>query len=126
MLRIFLATLLLGAVLPATAQRTVYQCGGVYTDQPCANGREVNIAPTHGANSLSGKRQESPQVQMENLHQAMQDGQRKGAEQYQQIVRCNELKRRRESIDSADDPMPLKQERFAIRQEQFKLSCKEN
>lgn len=38
----------------AQANQTVYLCKGVYTDQPCKDGREVDILPTEGADKLSG------------------------------------------------------------------------
>ena len=43
----------------ANAQKPVYLCGKVYTDQPCKEGREVDINPTRGAHSMSGTRREA-------------------------------------------------------------------
>lgn len=111
---------------PAHAQRTVYLCDGTYTDQPCASGREVDVTPNQGANSLSGQRRESPEVQMDNLHRAAADGQRKGVELYRTITRCIELRDRRAYLDGTGQAETLKAERFAIRQEQFRLNCKYN
>jgi hypothetical protein len=48
----------------------------------------------------------------------------RGNQQAKMLNRCDELRRRREQIDKLGHPEHLKDERFGIRQEQFKLACR--
>jgi len=108
----------------AYAQKPVYQCDGVYTDKPCKNGREVDIAPTRGAHSMSGTKRQSTEAVMDQFNLDVQNAQSKGFKQANDMMRCDELRRRREAIDTLGQPDSLKDERFKIREEQFKLNCK--
>ena len=119
--RILVALLCFNA---AHAQQPVYLCGGVYTDQPCKDGREVDINPTRGAHSLSGKRRESSEAVMERLTRDMQKAQDEGWKRGTELMRCEDLRRKREAIDASGRPEQFKDQRFAIRQEQFRLKCK--
>lgn len=112
------------AATSATAQQTVYLCSGTYTDRPCKDGREIDIRPTEGAHSISGKRMLSTESQMRDLNQAIAECMAKGSAQYQILTRCDQLKHERESIDRPGSGFVDKDRRFAIRQEQFKLNCK--
>jgi hypothetical protein len=111
-------------VQPAVAQQPVYQCGGVYTDKPCKGGREVDINPTRGAHSLSGTRRESQEAIMEGLARNAEKAQQEGFRQATEAMRCEDLRRQREAIDVAGLAEKLKDRRFAIREEQFRLKCR--
>ena len=116
-----LLTFLMFAATAVHAQRPVYQCNGVYTDQPCAGGREVDIAPTRGAHSMSGARKESLEAQMDQINRNSQVATQKGMEQANRLMRCHGLMLERQTIDRGGQER--KDRRFAIRQEQFRLSC---
>lgn len=120
-----LPVLLIACVAGAAwAQKPVYQCGGIYTDKPCKDGKEVDIAPTRGAHSMSGTKRMSQEAQMEEMKRGFDKAQEEGARQARQLRRCGELHREREAIDRAGQPEALKDRRFAIRQEQFQLNCR--
>lgn len=40
----------------------IYRCGNTYSDEPCSGGKQIDILPTEGAHSLSGKKRESYEV----------------------------------------------------------------
>ena len=77
------------------AQKPVYLCNGVYTDQPCKAGKEVDIAPTRGLDSMSGQRRESLQVMQERMTESSARAQKKGEEEAQRLMRCAALRRQR-------------------------------
>jgi hypothetical protein len=108
--------------LPALGQKPVYLCGKVYTDQPCKEGREVDITPTRGADSMSGKSRESSEATMERIGGASQKATERGMQEATRLIRCDELRRRREAIDRAGKDAGMGDQRFSIRKEQFKLS----
>ena len=65
-----LAAILLAAT-GASAQ-TVYKCGNVYTDEPCAkNAQTVDILPTEGVESMSGTRHRSVEVEQRKLNRTV-------------------------------------------------------
>lgn len=41
---------------PAAYAETIYRCGNAYSDEPCKGGAVVDVLPTEGAHSLSGKK----------------------------------------------------------------------
>lgn len=108
----------------ANAQQTVYLCNGTYTDKPCKDGREIDIRPTEGAHSISGKRMQSLDSQMRDMNQAMSENLAKGTAQYKVITQCEQLRRERELIDRSGAATVDSERRFAIRQEQFRPNCK--
>lgn len=119
-----IALLLFSITSLANAQQTVYLCDGTYTDRPCKNGREVDIRPTEGAHSISGKRMQSLDSQMREMNQAMAENLAKGTDQYKVITQCDQLRRERELIDRSGAAAVDSARRFSIRQEQFRLNCK--
>ncbi len=125
MRQLIMIGVLVGSTL-AHAQKPVYQCSGVYTDKPCKGGREVDIAPTRGAHSMSGTRRESSEAVVERVTRDMDKAQAQGFKEGSEFMRCDELRRRREAIDTLGQPDFLKDERFKIREEQFKLNCRRN
>ena len=118
-----LAILAVSWALPVFAQKPVYLCGGTYTDQPCKEGREVDIAPTRGLNAMSGKKQESSEVMQERIRESSERARQKGAQEAQRLIRCAELRRQRVAMDSASQDKKLVDTRLMIREEQFKLNC---
>lgn len=117
--------ILAGSAATAGAQPPVYRCAdGTYTDQPCAGGREVDIAPTRGAHSMSGTRRESREAVMEGVQSDIAKSHAKGAKQAQDIMRCEHLRRRREALDRAGQAGAMDGERLRLREEQFALKCK--
>jgi hypothetical protein len=112
------------AAAPALAQQPVYLCSGVYTDKPCKDGREVDINPTRGAHSMSGTRRESNDAVMERITRDINKAQEEGVRQGSAIMRCEELRRQRAAIDKSGRAEDFKDQRFAIREEQFRLRCK--
>ncbi|KQP22361.1 hypothetical protein [Pseudorhodoferax sp. Leaf267] len=108
----------------AGAQQTVYLCDGTYTDKPCKGGKEVDIAPTRGAHSMSGKRRESTEAVVERIRENNQAAYQKGMKQAQDNMRCDQLRRRREVIDRSKATEALDGERLHIREEQFALKCR--
>lgn len=94
--------LLLASILAASAvhaQKPVYLCGKVYTDQPCKDGREVDIAPTRGAHSMSGQRRESTEAAMEGISRNTDAALKKGMREGAVLMRCGDLQRQRAAID---------------------------
>ena len=49
----------------------VYRCGNSYSDEPCANGKPVDILPTEGAHSMSGNKRLSTEVEMRKNRRAL-------------------------------------------------------
>jgi hypothetical protein len=118
-----LSTALLICV-PTSAQKPVYLCNGVYTDNPCKDGKEVDIAPTRGVHSMSGQKRQSTEAAVADVQDQMNRAFERGNEEAKVLLRWDELRRRRERIDASGQTAIDKDERFAIRQEQFKLACK--
>lgn len=112
--------------IPAHAQKPVYQCNGTYTDKPCAGGREVDILPTEGAHSMSGKRKQSQEAMIRDMTRDMHKAQEKGFQQGAAIMRCERLRQERVNLDAGQPNGQLEGRRLAIRQEQFKLGCRKN
>lgn len=126
-MRTYVLTIILAtACVAASAQKPVYLCDGTYTDKPCKGGREVDIAPTRGAHSMSGTKRESHEAVMERVSRDVEKAQAKGLQQGQDAMRCAELRRRREAIDRAGQAAARDDERFRIREEQFALKCRRN
>lgn len=119
-----IALLVLVIAVLANAQQTVYLCNGTYTDKPCKDGREVDVRPTEGAHSISGKRMQSYDAQMREMNQAMAENLAKGTAQYKVITLCDQLRRERELIDRSGAASVDSERRFAIRQQQFRLNCR--
>lgn len=123
-MRTIVLSIILASAAVASAQKPVYLCDGTYTDQPCQGGREVDIAPTRGAHSMSGERRESTEAVMENALQRSQAAREKGLRQAQELLRCQDLRRRREAIDRGGRTQALDGERLRVREEQFALNCR--
>ncbi len=110
----------LAAAELAMANQTVYLCKGVYTDQPCKDGREVDILPTEGADKLSGKSQRSAEAHSRDNSRLIDQSIKKSFADADKSMRCEALIRERKAIDRMDG---LDERRFQIRQEQFALKC---
>ena len=123
---VLVATCLTVLAGTAWSQQPVYLCNGTYTDRPCANGKEVDIAPTEGMHSLSGQKRQSQEAVMRDVTRQMQAAQERGMQQGATIIRCNQLQQERMQLDRTDKAGSLTDRRLAIRQEQFKLGCKQN
>lgn len=108
------------------AQQPVYLCNGTYTDQPCKGGREVDIVPSRGAHSMSGTRRESGEALRERAMQEVNTAIQKGHKQGLDVMRCDQLMRRRQVLDKSDGTQDLDGERLRIREEQFALKCRRN
>ncbi|NIC40770.1 DUF4124 domain-containing protein [Aquabacterium sp. A08] len=121
-----LATFLLALAGTVGAQQPVYLCNGVYTDRPCANGKEVDILPTEGMHSMSGQKQQSQEAVMRDISRQIQQAQQRGMEQGVTLHRCHQLRQERMQLDRTEKAGSLTDRRLAIRQEQFKLGCKQN
>ena len=65
-----LLALIFGTI--AHAQKPVYLCEGVYPDKPSKNGREVDIAPTRGAHSMSGSKRERSEAVIDRVNRDME------------------------------------------------------
>lgn len=67
----------LGIVLMAVSTtasawtQPVYKCGNSYSDEPCKGGREVDVLPTEGAHSMSGRKREPTEVQLRNARREL-------------------------------------------------------
>lgn len=116
---IVVATQLSGA---AWANATVYKCNGVYTDQPCKDGREVDIAPTEGLDKLSSRPRKSHDAHMREISRTINKSVGEGHTQAGVILQCQSLLRERRAIDGNGDS---KDRRFAIRQQQHALKCRD-
>ena len=55
--RIALAALICAGT--ASHAETIYKCGNAYSDEPCKGATVVDVLPTEGAHSLSGKKRMS-------------------------------------------------------------------
>jgi hypothetical protein len=121
--QVFTVSTMLTIALSAQAQKPVYQCHGIYTDKPCAGGREVDIRPTEGAHSMSGNRKQSQEAAIRDLTRNMDNARHEGVRQGMAIARCNQLRQERIRIDSGQPTGDLEGRRLAVRQEQFKLGC---
>ncbi len=108
------------------AQQPVYLCNGTYTDRPCANGKEVDILPTEGVHSLSGKKRQSQEAVMRDISRDIRTAQETGMKQAAVIIRCSQLQRERVQLDQTEKAGSLTDRRLAIRQEQFRLGCRQN
>lgn len=114
------------AVSSVWAQQPVYLCDGTYTDRPCAHGKEVDILPTEGAHSLSGKKRQSQEAVMRDISRDIRTAQETGMKQAAVIIRCSQLQRERVQLDQTEKAGSLTDRRLAIRQEQFRLGCRQN
>lgn len=123
-MRTITLSLIIICATAASAQQPVYLCGGTYTDQPCKGGKEVDIAPTRGAHSMSGTRRESTEAILEGASQRSRDATVKGQKQGADLLRCAQLYRQRLAIDRAGKAAANDGERFKIREEQFALKCR--
>lgn len=110
----------------ATAQQPVYRCNGTYTDQPCAGGREVDIHPTEGAHSMSGKKKQSLEAQLRDANRSADQGLNKGVKQANTAMQCQQLQKERTRLDKTGTGTELEGRRLEIRQQQFKLGCRRN
>lgn len=108
------------------AQQPVYLCDGTYTDRPCAHGKEVDILPTEGVHSLSGKKRQSQEAVMRDISRDIRTAQETGMKQAAVIIRCSQLQQERMLLDRTDKAGSLTDRRLAIRQEQFRLGCRQN
>lgn len=108
------------------AQQPVYLCDGTYTDRPCAHGKEVDILPTEGVHSLSGKKRQSQEAVMRDISRDIRTAQETGMKQAAVIIRCSQLQQERMQLDRTDKAGSLTDRRLAIRQEQFRLGCRQN
>lgn len=114
------------AVAGACAQQPVYLCDGTYTDRPCAHGKEVDILPTEGVHSLSGKKRQSQEAVMRDISRDIRTAQETGMKQAAVIIRCSQLQQERVQLDRTDKVGSLTDRRLAIRQGQFRLGCRQN
>ena len=114
------------AVSGVWAQQPVYLCDGTYTDRPCAHGKEVDILPTEGAHSLSGKKRQSQEAVMRDISRDIRTAQETGMKQAAVIIRCSQLQQERVQLDRTDKAGSLTDRRQAIRQEQFRLGYRQN
>lgn len=121
-----LPTLLMAVIGTVMAQQPVYLCNGTYTDRPCPNGKEVDILPTEGMHSNSGQKRQSQEAAIRDVTKQMQQAQKRGMEQGLALHRCAQLRQERMQLDRTDEAGTLTDRRLAIRQEQFKLGCKQN
>lgn len=110
----------------AFAQQPVYLCQGTYTDRPCENGKEVDILPTEGMHSMSGQKQQSQEAVMRDVNRQMNAAREKGLQQGMTMLRCSQLQQERLQIDKTDKAESLTERRLAVRQEQFRLGCKQH
>lgn len=108
------------------AQQPVYLCDGTYTDRPCAHGKEVDILPTEGMHSLSGKKRQSQEAVMRDISRDIRTAQETGMKQAAVIIRCSQLQQERVQLDRTGKAGSLTDRRLAIRQEQFRLRCRQN
>ena len=106
----------------AWANATVYKCNGVYTDQPCKDGREVDIAPTEGLDKLSSRPRKSHDAQMREISRTINKSVGEGHTKAGVILQCQSLLRERRAIDGSGGS---KDRRFAIRQQQHALNCRD-
>jgi hypothetical protein len=104
----------------------VYLCDGTYTDKPCKGGREVAVAPTRGAHSMSGTKRESREAVMERVSRDVEKSYQNGMQQAADNIRCDQLRRQREALDRASQSAARDDQRFRIREEQFALKCRRN
>lgn len=121
-----LPTLMMAMIGTVMAQQPVYLCNGTYTDQPCPNGKEVDILPTEGMHSNSGKKRQSQEAAIRDVSRQIQQAQKQGLEQGLTLYRCAQLRQERMQLDRTDETGTLTGRRLTIRQEQFKLGCKQN
>ncbi len=126
LLRTLPLAMLLGIAPFATAQKPIYLCEGVYTDAPCRGGKEVDILPSRGVTSLSGRKRESLEATIESTQTDMVKSQQQGIAEASRMVRCDGLQRQRQAIDASSTDSALRERRFAIRQEQHRLNCRNN
>jgi len=108
------------------AQQPVYLCDGTYTDRPCAHGKEVDILPSEGMHSPSGKKRQSQEAVMRDISRDIRTAQETGMKQAAVIIRCSQLQQERAQLDRTDKAGSLTDRRLTIRQEQFRLGCREN
>jgi len=108
------------------AQQPVYLCDGTYTDRPCAHGKEVDILPSEGMHSPSGKKRQSQEAVMRDISRDIRTAQETGMKQAAVIIRCSQLQQERAQLDRTDKAGSLTDRRLAIRQEQFSLGCRQN
>ena len=108
------------------AQQPVYLCDGTYTDRPCAHGKEVDILPTEGVHSLSGKKRQSQEAVMRDISRDIRTAQETGMKQAAVIIRCSQLQQERAQLDRTDKAGSLTDRRLTIRQEQYRLGCRQN
>lgn len=108
----------------ATAS-TVFLCNGTYTDQPCKDGREVQITPTEGLNRMTGKYRTSEEAQVRDTRRIM-GTLSESTKKANDVHRCIALKKEREKIDRSASTNTSEERRFAIRQEQANLRCKDS
>lgn len=121
-----IATMLMAGIGIAWAQQPIYLCNGTYTDRPCANGKEIDIQPTEGMHSLSGQKRQSHEAMMRDISRQVDASQKRGLDLVITTQRCDLLRQQRLQLDRTDKAGSLTDRRFAIRQEQFKLGCKQN
>jgi hypothetical protein len=110
----------------AAAQQPVYRCNGTYTDQPCAGGREVDIRPTEGAHSMSGRKKQSLEAQLRDANRAADQAFNQGVKQANTAMHCQQLQKERMRLDRTSAGTELEGRRLEIRQQQFKLGCRRN
>lgn len=108
------------------AQQPVYRCNGTYTDQPCAGGHEVDIRPTEGAHSLSGRKKQSLEAQLRDATRSADQGFNKGVQQAHTAMKCQQLQKERMRLDQTSTGTELAGRRLEVRQQQFKLGCRRN
>lgn len=104
----------------AMANQTVYLCKGVYADQSCKDGSEVDILPTESADRLSGLRQRNAEARDRDNSRLIGQSINKGFASADKSMRCEALIRERQAIDRSTGSA---ERRFQIRQEQFALKC---
>lgn len=66
-MKTLLLSLTLLGCFAANAQQTVHLCDGTYNGKPCKGGKEVDIAPTRGAHSMSGTKRQSTEARHERV-----------------------------------------------------------
>lgn len=67
-------TLMLTALMcisSTTGAETIYKCGNAYSDEPCKGATVVDVLPTEGAHSLSGKKRMSNEAINRSGHRAL-------------------------------------------------------
>ncbi|MPT53559.1 MULTISPECIES: hypothetical protein [Delftia] len=57
----------------ATDAETIYKCGNAYSDEPCKGATVVDVLPTEGAHSLSGKKRMSNEAINRSGQRALDD-----------------------------------------------------